>query len=45
MDNAAIDHSGLMSDLLKDARYKFGNPNAGRKTAWENETPQKRDEL
>ena len=39
------EHSETMSQLLKEARHMFGNPKAARKTAWEDESRPKRDEL
>lgn len=35
---------GIM-ELLKEARHMFGNPKAGRKTAWEDDPLRERDEL
>jgi hypothetical protein len=34
-----------MIELLKDARHMFGNPKAARKTAWEEVSHRKKDEL
>ena len=45
-DNVVKDtHSKHMMELFKESRHMFGNPKAARKTAWEDEHPQQKDEL